>query len=69
MAAINPGIVRARRLFRYRILYWLIGAPDRRWSEATTARQERRRDRKTQRPHRREDFIEEAAMMREMRRL
>jgi len=64
MAAINPGIVRARRLFRYRIFYWLIGT-----REATTARQERSKARKAQRPHRREDFIEEAAMMREMRRV
>jgi hypothetical protein len=64
MAAINPGIGRARRLIRYRLLYWFIGT-----AEATSDRRDSRPAKKTRRPHHREDFIEEAAMMREMRRL
>lgn len=64
MAAITPGIVRARKLIRYRLLYWFLGTAD-----AVSNPREPRAAKKAPRPRRREDFIEEAAMMREMHRL
>jgi hypothetical protein len=64
MAAITPGNIRARRLIRYRLLYWLLGGAD-----TVTDRREPPAPKKAPRPRRREDFIEEAAMMREMHRL
>ncbi|ORV83640.1 hypothetical protein [Mycolicibacterium iranicum] len=64
MAAIAPGNIRARKLIRYRLLYWLLGGAD-----ATADRREPPAPKKAPRARRREDFIEEAAMTREMHRL
>ncbi|MFB1297631.1 hypothetical protein ACAG24_019130 [Mycobacterium sp. pW049] len=64
MAAITPGIGRARNPIRYRLLYWLFGAAD-----TVGGRHDPPAAKKSPRRPRREDFIEEAAMMREMHRL